>query len=440
MASSRSSCSWRAEPSGQQATTRERATRTSSARCAGRRSSGEVLHDVDADRGVEHAALEGQRRVLEHDVRRCCGIRNGHLRFRQQTREELRVAADVQNRASGAEEAGHHEVPLERLHRHEQPRPVQATPDGAWQASHEGEVPISDHPGIREQLLRARGARAHAPRERRRARDGISPGERGSPRPRDPLPLLPELADELPEWDVASEHRRIELQYGLGSIRELYSADPDLPTGPTVVRAAHRAGRAGARAGVDEFQPDVVVPEVGRETPRLAAHELARARGIPTFFLFYTIFPNPLRLYVDTMHAPVVPPESLRPLAPDEQREVDEFRNEFVERSEPIRPLRRQKPTKAGSGAWRGTPWSRSGSAGGKAKEFGFGGITDILLYRERGLRLVWGPLPAEIQNYANYSAAVISAAPDPDGAKAFMAYLASPEGRALFLANGIPE
>jgi len=75
----------------------------------------------------------------------------------------------------------------------------------------------------------------------------------------------------------------------------------------------------------------------------------------------------------------------------------------------------------------------------GKIKEFGFGGITDILLYRDRGLRLV-GPLPAEIQNYANYSAAVIAAAPNAEGAKSFMAYLASPEGRALFLANGIPE
>jgi molybdate transport system substrate-binding protein len=75
----------------------------------------------------------------------------------------------------------------------------------------------------------------------------------------------------------------------------------------------------------------------------------------------------------------------------------------------------------------------------GRAKEFGFGGITDILLYRDRGLRLV-GPLPAEIQNYANYSAAVISGAPNPDAAKAFMAYLASPDGRALFLANGIPQ
>src|SRR5580692_7222268 len=75
----------------------------------------------------------------------------------------------------------------------------------------------------------------------------------------------------------------------------------------------------------------------------------------------------------------------------------------------------------------------------GKAREFGFGGITDILLYRDRGLRLV-GPLPAEVQNYANYSAAVIAAAPNPDAARAFLAYLASPEGRALFLANGIPE
>jgi molybdate transport system substrate-binding protein len=75
----------------------------------------------------------------------------------------------------------------------------------------------------------------------------------------------------------------------------------------------------------------------------------------------------------------------------------------------------------------------------GKANEFGFGGITDILGYRDQGLRLV-GPLPAEIQNYANYSAAVIAAAPNPEAAKAFMAYLASADGRALFVANGIQQ
>jgi molybdate transport system substrate-binding protein len=75
----------------------------------------------------------------------------------------------------------------------------------------------------------------------------------------------------------------------------------------------------------------------------------------------------------------------------------------------------------------------------GKGREFGFGGITDILGYRDQGLRLV-GPLPAEIQNYANYSAAVIAAAPDAEAAHAFLTYLASPDGRALFVANGIPE
>src|SRR5258708_25600452 len=70
----------------------------------------------------------------------------------------------------------------------------------------------------------------------------------------------------------------------------------------------------------------------------------------------------------------------------------------------------------------------------GKGKEFGFGGITDILLYRDRGLRLV-GPLPPELQNYANYSAAVVAAAANPDGPKAFLTYLASPYGTAFFLA-----
>jgi ABC-type Fe3+ transport system substrate-binding protein len=34
----------------------------------------------------------------------------------------------------------------------------------------------------------------------------------------------------------------------------------------------------------------------------------------------------------------------------------------------------------------------------------------------------------------------VITAAPNPNDAKAFMTYLASPDGRALFLANGIPQ
>lgn len=73
----------------------------------------------------------------------------------------------------------------------------------------------------------------------------------------------------------------------------------------------------------------------------------------------------------------------------------------------------------------------------GKGREFGFGGVTDILMYRDKGLQLV-GPLPEEIQNYTSYVAAPITVASNPDAAKLFLRYLGSPAGKALFEANGI--
>ena len=73
----------------------------------------------------------------------------------------------------------------------------------------------------------------------------------------------------------------------------------------------------------------------------------------------------------------------------------------------------------------------------GTGREFGFGGITDILMYRDQGLRLV-GPLPEEIQNYTAYTAALITASPHPDAAQALLQFLASPPGKALFSINGI--
>jgi molybdate transport system substrate-binding protein len=73
----------------------------------------------------------------------------------------------------------------------------------------------------------------------------------------------------------------------------------------------------------------------------------------------------------------------------------------------------------------------------GAGREFGFGGVTDILMYRDKGLMLV-GPLPEEIQNYTAYAAAQVAAGSNPDAAKAFLGYLASPAGKALFAANGI--
>jgi len=73
----------------------------------------------------------------------------------------------------------------------------------------------------------------------------------------------------------------------------------------------------------------------------------------------------------------------------------------------------------------------------GKGREFGFGGITDILMYRDQGLRFV-GPLPEEIQNYTAYTAALITSSPHRDAAQALLQFLASPPGKALFSMNGI--
>lgn len=73
----------------------------------------------------------------------------------------------------------------------------------------------------------------------------------------------------------------------------------------------------------------------------------------------------------------------------------------------------------------------------GKGKEVGFGPVTEILLFRDKGLRLV-GPLPADLQNYTSYTAVPTAGGPDAAAASAFVRYLGSPAGKALFVAAGI--
>jgi molybdate transport system substrate-binding protein len=72
----------------------------------------------------------------------------------------------------------------------------------------------------------------------------------------------------------------------------------------------------------------------------------------------------------------------------------------------------------------------------GKGKEVGFGPITEILQYKEKGLRLV-GPLPAEIQNYTSYVAVPMSAGSNKEVAGAFVRFLGG-AGKPLFVAAGI--
>ena len=73
----------------------------------------------------------------------------------------------------------------------------------------------------------------------------------------------------------------------------------------------------------------------------------------------------------------------------------------------------------------------------GKGKEVGFGPITEILQFKEKGVRLV-GPLPAEIQNYTAYAAAPMSAGTQKEAAQAFTRFLGGSVGKPLFVAAGI--
>jgi hypothetical protein len=154
---------------------------------------------------------------------------------------------------------------------------------------------------------------------------------------------LPDLVQEAgPPADLAAEVRRIEETYDALHLRDVYRADW-VAAGLSEEAAARRTVahfRALERA-FDLVAPDVVVPEVGNETLRVAAHLIGMARGIPVLFLLYTIFPNPLRLSVDTLHAPIVDPDEVRELTPEEREEVEAFRRAFTERAKPIRERRR---------------------------------------------------------------------------------------------------
>jgi hypothetical protein len=67
-------------------------------------------------------------------------------------------------------------------------------------------------------------------------------------------------------------------------------------------------------------------------------------------FLLYTIFPKPLRLYVNTIQSPIVETDEVRELTASERAEIEAFVREFVARDEPIRPYR-HTPFSIGRGA-----------------------------------------------------------------------------------------
>jgi hypothetical protein len=146
--------------------------------------------------------------------------------------------------------------------------------------------------------------------------------------------------------DLQAQVERIEHEYETPALRDVYRTDVACAGRPEpwCIERTVRHFLALERLG-DTIRPDVVVPEVGSETMRTAAHLIGLRREATVLFLFYTLFPRPLRLYTNTMHAPIVPEEDVRELSAAEREEVEAFIKEFTGRAAPIRPHRNPKVT-----------------------------------------------------------------------------------------------
>jgi len=75
----------------------------------------------------------------------------------------------------------------------------------------------------------------------------------------------------------------------------------------------------------------------------------------------------------------------------------------------------------------------------GRGNEIGFGAMTEISLYRDKGLQFV-GPLPAGAQNYTSYAAAPTTAAANRAEAAAFVTFLGSAAAKQAFAAKGVEQ
>ena len=154
--------------------------------------------------------------------------------------------------------------------------------------------------------------------------------------------LMDVVAEAGQPPSIDAEVARIEAAYPIPHIRDVYWADR-ICAGRSedfCIRRTVAHFRALERI-FDEERPDVLVPEVGNETLRLVTHLIGLERRIPVLFLLYTIFPDPLRISVDTLHEQIVPQDEVRELTEAEAAEVEAFRRAFIARAKPIREYRR---------------------------------------------------------------------------------------------------
>jgi hypothetical protein len=155
------------------------------------------------------------------------------------------------------------------------------------------------------------------------------------------LPDLMQAAEPVGSW--SEQEARIVAEYGISDLSAVYRTDPHCRKNARGDRCAEWTIRIflAVERLIDRVRPDVVVPEVGNEAIRAVSHLVGRDRGATVFFLLYTIFDQPLRLYANAIDAPIVPPQELRALSPAEESELDDFIDRFKRRNRPIRAHRR---------------------------------------------------------------------------------------------------
>ncbi|MGI8729035.1 MAG: hypothetical protein ACR2LK_03440 [Solirubrobacteraceae bacterium] len=160
--------------------------------------------------------------------------------------------------------------------------------------------------------------------------------------------LLPDRLTGLGPLDYETEVRRIEHEYPIPSLRDVWISDP-VCRGRGERWCLERTVRhvVALERLFAELRPDVVIPEVGSETVRTVAHLVAGRSGATRFFVFFTIFPRPLRLGRDDYDAPIVPSKEVRELGPEERAEVEAFVDAYIRRDRPTLAHRRPRITPA---------------------------------------------------------------------------------------------
>ena len=157
---------------------------------------------------------------------------------------------------------------------------------------------------------------------------------------------FPDRMASIGPVDVPAAAADVSHSYETGSCRSIYRTDFTLATKPEEWAVEQTVRQLVAMESIfEEWNPEILLPELGNEAIRNVAHLVALRRGVPALFAFHTIFPNPLRLYVDQPHGRIVPPTALRRLSPSEREQVDRFSRAFLERDAPIRPYRSTRVT-----------------------------------------------------------------------------------------------